>query len=107
MAEDEIKMKANEWLALIAAVVTYIDSLTTYIAVRFGAVELNPIVSLFLANDWLYSLFASLKSSLALTVTYYVFREGIDFRGAAVFAIVMFLFIRAIIINMINIMVLV
>jgi hypothetical protein len=48
-------------LALIAAIAAAIDSISTYLAVKAGAAELNPIVAFMLHDMTLYISFAIVK----------------------------------------------
>jgi len=49
-------------LALIAAIAAALDSISTYLAVKAGAVELNPLVAFFLQDLVLYISFSIVKS---------------------------------------------
>jgi hypothetical protein len=88
-------------LALTAAIAAALDSMSTYLAVSSGAVELNPIVALFLQDLALYVSFAIVKS----WIVYIIFtRMNIRFFNLAAWAAITYLFLRASLINMINYM---
>ena len=86
-------------LALTAAIAAALDSITTYLAVSSGAVELNPLVAFFLQDLTLYISFAIVKS----WIVYIIFtRMSIKFFNLAAWAVITYLFLRASLINMIN-----
>jgi hypothetical protein len=86
-------------LALVAAIAAALDSISTYIAVKAGAVELNPIVAFMLHDMTLYISFAIVKS----WIVYIIFtRMSIRFFNLAIWAAITYLFLRASLINMIN-----
>lgn len=90
-------------MVIITAAVMVLDSITTVLAIRNGAVELNPIVSsiLALANPLAYTLFSIFKTVIAVVIVYkYVDpRETTDL---IVWLCIIMIFVRAIAINIIN-----
>jgi len=89
-------------LALFTAYIMWLDNITTLFAIASGARELNPIVSFFLSDILLYTLFTAAKIYLGFYLTYkYVNIKNRE--SLLIWCIVMFFFIRAIIINTINI----
>jgi hypothetical protein len=99
-ANTDIREKAlARSLAFVAAIAAALDSISTYLAVKAGAVELNPIVALFLKDLTLYISFAIVKS----WIVYIIFtRMSIKFFNLAAWAAITYLFLRASLINMIN-----
>lgn len=86
-------------LALVAAIAAFLDSISTYLAFKAGAVELNPLVALFLKDLALYISFTIVKS----WIVYIIFtRMNIRFFDLAVWAAITYLFLRASLINTIN-----
>lgn len=86
-------------LALVAAIAAAIDSISTYLAVSAGAIELNPLVAFFLQDLVLYASFAIVKS----WIVYAVFTKmNIKFFSIAAWAAITYLFLRASLINMLN-----
>jgi len=92
-------MRARTILALITAAIMLLDNVTTVLAVQSGAAELNPIVSFFLSNPFLYVCFSIFKIIVAAYLAYKFVRTK---EALIAWSIVMFFFIRAIIINTVN-----
>jgi hypothetical protein len=89
-------------LALIAAIAAAIDSISTYLAVKAGAVELNPIVALFLQDLALYVSFAIVKSWIMYIL--FIRMNVKSFWEIVIWAGITYLFLRASLINILNYM---
>jgi hypothetical protein len=87
-------------LALIAAIAAAMDSISTYLAVKAGASELNPLIALFLQDLALYVSFAIVKS----WIIYILFKimNAKSFWEIVIWAGITYLFLRASLINIIN-----
>ena len=92
------KLVLSTFLALLAL----LDNVTTIVALSRGAVETNPIVSLFTANIVVFALFTIVKVFLAFYITYKTFSTSVTW--IAIYAIVATVFARAVITNIVNAM---
>jgi hypothetical protein len=92
--------KARLILAAILAAAALLDNVTTVLALQRGAVEANPLVAVFTANLFLFSIFTAVKVSLAFYAVYKTFSKSVAW--IAIYTIVLAVFIRATIINTIN-----
>ena len=87
-------------LALITGIIMFLDNLTTWIAVQNGAAETNPLVAFFLYHSVLYIVFTVGKTMLGF---YLVYRYVYTSEALLIWCIVIVFFIRAIVINIFNI----
>jgi len=66
------KMKRISWFSLACGLILLIlgifDAHSTYLAVREGASELNPIVAFFLLNDSMFIFFSIVKCLFYFTI---------------------------------------
>ena len=87
-------------LALVTAIAAALDSITTYIAVRSGALELNPLIALFIQDPVLYIYFSTAKS----WIIYILFSKMNvnSFWEIVIWAAITYLFLRASLINILN-----
>jgi len=93
-------VNARAVLASILAAVALLDNITTVLAIERGAVETNPIVSLFLQNMLIYSVFTAVKIFLCFYVVYKTFSKSRTW--IAIYSIVLAIFVRATVINALN-----
>ena len=94
-------LKPRLILALITGIIMFLDNLTTWIAVQNGAAEINPLVAFFLQHPILYTVFTVAKILLGFYLVYRFIDKRME--SLIIWCIIMFFFIRAIIINTINI----
>ena len=87
-------------LALTLAAVAAADNISTLFAVERGAVETNPLVSLFLQDIALFILFTIVKIFLCFYVVYKTFSKSRTW--LLIYSIVLAVFIRATVINTLN-----
>jgi len=97
--EPVLNHSVRHYLALFTAIVLLLDNLTTIIAVSRGAVESNPIIALMLGNSIVYALFTAFKVSLGYYLTYKYVNDKVSL---AAWAVVLFFFLRAVVINVMN-----
>ncbi|MEB3759771.1 MAG: DUF5658 family protein [Desulfurococcales archaeon] len=95
----EFRKPTRLMLAGVAAVVMLLDSITTWLAVRAGAVELNPVVAFFLVNIQAYIAFTLFKTTAGALLTYYLVA---DKQTLYAWLLIILIFIRAIAINITN-----
>jgi len=87
-------------LAIVMAAVGIVDNASTILAIERGASETNPLVMLFL---WDPVIFASFTVAKAFAMFYLVYRYmRLDVLSIAIYAIVLMVFLRAIVINLAN-----
>jgi hypothetical protein len=96
MKEDKIRFI----LALVLATAALLDNVTTVFALQRGAVETNPLVAMFTANLFLFSIFTAVKVFLSFYIAYKTFSKSVTW--IAVYSAVLAVFIRAAIINTLN-----
>jgi len=88
------------YLATVLAIFALLDNITTILAISVGAKEMNPIVYPFLDNALLFTAFTIAKVFLAFIIVYrYVEPRTIDI---IIYSAVLFIFVRAVIINIFN-----
>ena len=90
------KLILSAFLALLAL----LDNITTVFALSRGAVETNPIVSLFTANIVVFAVFTIVKVFLAFYLTYKTFFTSVTW--IAIYIALAVIFARATIINIMN-----
>ena len=90
-------------LGLLTSIVLLLDNITTWLAVDAGAVEVNPLVQQFLGTAFVWVLFTIAKAVTGFCITYYSIR---DTRGLLVWVVVLYFFVRAVLINTYNYLVL-
>ena len=88
-------------LALITSIIMLLDNITTWYAVESGAAEINPLVAFFLQHPILYTVFTAAKTLLGFYLVYRFIDKRME--SLIIWCIIMFFFIRAIIINTFNI----
>jgi len=94
-----MKRRSRLLLAGTAAAIMLLDNITTVLALGNGALEANPLVAPFTSNLYMFTLFTIVKIAIASYITY---RYVNTWRDLLVWLIVMLIFIRAIIINVVN-----
>jgi len=87
-------------LASILASIALADNITTVLAIEKGAIELNPLVAVFLQNIVLYSVFTAVKVFLCFYIVYRTFSKSKIW--IMTYISILILFTRATIINMLN-----
>ena len=92
--------KARLILASTLAAAALLDNVTTVLALQRGAVETNPLVAIFTANLFLFTVFTAVKVFLAFYVVYKTFSKSVTW--IAIYSIVLAVFIRAAITNTLN-----
>jgi len=97
--EPVLNTRVRQRLALFTAAVLLLDNLTTLVAVSRGVVEANPLVSFMLQSSIVYALFTAFKVAVGYYLTY---RYVNNKTSLAVWAVVLFVFLRAVVINIIN-----
>jgi len=95
----KLNMKTKLILTGITATVMLLDNITTLFAIWNNAIELNPLVRVFLSNMYMYAAFTVFKM---LVMSYIAYRYVNTLKDAVAWLIVMLIFIRAIIINIMN-----
>jgi len=94
--------RAKLLLSILLALLALLDNATTIVALSRGAVETNPIVSLFTANVLLFALFTVVKVFLAFYLTYRTFSTSVTW--IVIYVALAVMFARAIAINIMNAM---
>jgi hypothetical protein len=92
-------MKINIVATVIIIVLSVLDSISTWFAVNNHAVELNPIVNIFLSNIYAYFIFSAFKTIMLALITYIYVRTRISM---IIFIMIAIIYANAVITNFNN-----
>jgi hypothetical protein len=79
---------ANKWLISLAILFNSLDALFTFFAIKFGAIENNPLMRVILEMDVTYFLYVKLiaVNLLILGVGFFYHRHGVSRIGLTIVA---------------------
>ena len=92
-------MKINIVATIIIIVLSVLDSISTWLAVNNNAIELNPIVNVFLSNIFLYAVFSVFKTIMLALITYTYVKTRISI---IIFIMIAIVYVNAVITNFAN-----
>jgi len=92
-------MKINIVATIIIIILSILDSVSTWLAVNNHAVELNPLVNIFLSNIYAYLIFSAFKTIILALITYSYVKTRISI---IIFIMIAIVYINAIITNFAN-----
>jgi len=92
-------MKINIVATIIIVILSALDSISTWLAVNNHAVELNPLVSIFLSNIYAYFIFSAFKTIVLALITYSYVKTRISI---IMFVMIAMIYLNAIITNLAN-----
>lgn len=92
-------MKINIIATIIIIVLSLLDSVSTWLAVNNHAIELNPIVNIFLSNIYAYLIFSAFKTIILALITYMYVRTRISI---IMFVMIAIVYANAVITNFAN-----
>ena len=92
-------MKINIVATIIIIVLSVLDSISTWLAVNNNAIELNPIVNVFLSNIYAYLIFSAFKTIVLALITYSYVKTRISI---IIFIMIAIIYANAVITNFVN-----
>jgi len=92
-------MKINIVATIIIIILSLLDSVSTWLAVNNHAVELNPLVSIFLSNIYAYLIFSAFKTIILALITYMYVKTRISI---IMFVMIAIVYANAVITNFAN-----
>jgi hypothetical protein len=92
-------MKINIVATIIIIMLSVLDSISTWLAVNNHAVELNPIVNIFLSSIYAYLIFSAFKTIVLALITYMYVRTRISI---IMFVMIAMIYANAVITNFTN-----
>ena len=92
-------MKINIVATIIIIILSILDSISTWLAVNNHAVELNPIVNIFLSNIYVYFIFSAFKTIMLALITYSYVKTRISI---IMFVMIAMIYLNAVITNFAN-----
>ena len=92
-------MKINIVATIIIIILSLLDSVSTWLAVNNHAVELNPLVNIFLSNIYAYLIFSAFKTIILALITYSYVKTRISI---IIFIMIAIVYANAVITNFMN-----
>ena len=92
-------MKINIVATVIIIILSVLDSISTWLAVSNHAVELNPVVNIFLSNIYAYLIFSAFKTIMLALITYSYVKTRISI---IIFIMIAMIYANAVITNFTN-----
>jgi len=92
-------MKINIVATIIIIILSLLDSVSTWLAVNNHAVELNPLVNIFLSNIYAYLIFSAFKTIILALITYMYVKTRISI---IMFVMIAIVYANAVITNFAN-----